>query len=461
MESIVVYTCLFGDKETIGNPLAKLIETRTDLDIEFVCFTNNRQLVSDVWHFRFIDEPLSGERLSRKPKIMPHLYLQEWSYSLYIDNIVQLKRLPCSSDLMTDRSYLFRLFKHTREHLLREADAIISLGYDDPEIIVQQLDHYKSFLSLDKITPLSTCTVMLRSHHHPSLVKFAQLWWEQFLTFSKRDQMSVDFCLKYLNFQVDYFDKPKNDNSLIYKTNNVSGRLRASFDPIKYAWMHKEDKEAVKNPKKHFLSSNKALDIDYNRDIDVLNYLTYKEKSSLGSFIAPRRKVSNFVSNFLMKNTVNENALYVYLEADGDCSFDIADFNASAQVMHQFLWNINCRGDSQIIGLKRIDFLSNKGFFKILDSDENNFSRLIFFNVNNCSLLYINVMVNKMCSKKFNLLLLADESLDFDNIISCKSLIEETYQVSCRLAVNSSHHDSLSHQIDNSIVSITCEKKDA
>ena len=100
---LAIYTVLIGDKEQLGNPLSSIESTETDLLIDFICFTDNRELQSDVWQFQYIDgSHLPPEKLSRRPKALPHDYLSiNYAASLYVDNIVTIKRLPNSSDLAT------------------------------------------------------------------------------------------------------------------------------------------------------------------------------------------------------------------------------------------------------------------------------------------------------------------------------------------------------------------------
>ncbi len=116
---LVVFTALVGAKETLANPLELLEPGATsDLDLDFVCITDQPQLASPVWRMQPIgDRHLMSEKLSRRPKAMPHLYFPDVGHSLYIDNTVRFKRLPQAADLATGQPYLFRAFRHSkRQH---------------------------------------------------------------------------------------------------------------------------------------------------------------------------------------------------------------------------------------------------------------------------------------------------------------------------------------------------------
>ena len=245
---LVVYTVLTGSKELLGNPLVALPpQAQSDLDIRFVCFTDNRQLRSEVWELRYLEAtPLAPEKLSRRPKALPHEYLQEWDYSLYIDNILVFKRLPCSADLQTTAPYLFKVYRHaTRTNPQQEAEAIVSLGYDRADRICAQLDHYASYQPVSDIAPLSTCTLILRQHQHSVVAAVGVTWWEQILSFSKRDQMSFDFAVHWVGACLEHLPGLKHDNDWIHNAANRQGnRVLANFDAIKYAWLHRHQPAA-------------------------------------------------------------------------------------------------------------------------------------------------------------------------------------------------------------------------
>ena len=292
-QRLVVYTALVGPKEPLNNPLDILpADASTDLDIDFVCITDDATLTSPVWRFVLLPTcHLPPEKLSRRPKALPHEYFPDVQHSLYIDNTVSFKRLPQASDLATDRPYLFRAFQHARHtHLDQEAFAIASLGYEDSAVICQQLGFYRQRGGLDGITPLTTATVLLRSHHHPTVQQHGRVWWENILAFAKRDQLSFDFALRQAGAQVHYLPGITRDNPFIrWQGSLAPSRLRASFDPRRYAWLHRDQPAALADPKAHALALGRGSDPAYQRTLGVLELLCWQQGSSLGSQVSPRR----------------------------------------------------------------------------------------------------------------------------------------------------------------------------
>ena len=299
---LVIYTTLLGNKEPLGNPLSDIQDTSTDLDISYVCFTDSNTLTSDTWELKPINMYLlSADKMCRQAKTLPHEFFPDHQYSLWIDNIVKLKRLPTSADLNTPNKFLFKLFVHSgRSNLFEEACAIHGLGYETSETVLNQMEHYSKFVNLSSVSPLSTTTVIIREHHHPRVIEFGKTWWSQILNFSKRDQLSFDFVRTQLNTAIDYFPGTKLDNDLVYPQENFSSsRILANFDERKYSYLHQipqaqsgTAKEAYFNSKPDIQRSNL-----YARRNSVFSLILNLSNSGMTARFSPRRSVDIFLDS--------------------------------------------------------------------------------------------------------------------------------------------------------------------
>lgn len=336
---LVIYTVLIGQKEALRNPLETLpAGATTDLALDFVCITDNPALQSPVWRFQPLgDRHLPAEKLSRRPKAMPHEYFPDHTHSLYIDNTVSFKRLPQASDLATPRSHLFRAFRHsTRNGPDQEAAVLATLGYEDVPTLCRQLDFYAAQRPLATVTPLTTGTVLLRSHHHPTLRRFGQLWWESILAFSKRDQISLDYARLESGAEIDYFEGITRDNELVHWNGSYTqNRIKANFDTKRYAWQHRHDPDAVRNPKAHYLAHGNGQDEAYLSDTTMLDFLCWKHGASLGSQVAPRRQMAETLEALLKPTQVaGKTHLLVRLRGATDPqAFDDAELEAATQAL--------------------------------------------------------------------------------------------------------------------------------
>lgn len=340
---LVIYTALVGAKETLANPLDLLPQgATTDLDIDWVCVTDNPALRSPVWRMLLIPSGhVPPEKLSRRPKALPHEYFPDAQYSLYVDNTVSFKRLPQSGDLATGRPYLFRAFRHaTRSDPASEAAAVATLGYDDVGVICQQIDFYAQRRPLGSISPLTTATVLLRQHHHPLVKAFGVLWWESLLAFSKRDQISFDFALHEAGAEVEYFEGSTSDNAFIHWNGSLSPqRVQANFDPKRYAWLHRDDPEAARDPKGHFLARGGGSQEAYLRDSALLEFACHMNGSSLGRQVSPRRGMADALEALLGARRVAgcRFALVCVHGRDDPWAFEAAELHAGATALATFL----------------------------------------------------------------------------------------------------------------------------
>ena len=313
---LVIYTTLLGDKEPLGNPLSDIQDTSTDLDISYVCFTDSNTLTSETWELKPINMYLlSADKMCRQAKALPHEFFPDHQYSLWIDNIVKLKRLPRAADLNTNNKFLFKLFVHSgRSNLFEEACAIHGLGYETSETVLNQMEHYSKFVNLSSVSPLSTTTVIIREHHHPRVIEFGKTWWSQILNFSKRDQLSFDFVRTQLNTAIDYFPGTKLDNDLVYPQENFSSsRVLANFDERRYSYLHQIPQAQSGTAKEAYFNSQPDMQRSnlYARRNSVFSLILNLSNSGMTSRFSPRpgldifldSKISPFIN--LKTNTLN------------------------------------------------------------------------------------------------------------------------------------------------------------
>ncbi len=298
---LAVYTVLIGNKEELNDPLRIVgANASTDLAIDFFCFTDMENMQSPTWRPLKLAHPLiPPEKLSRLPKTQPDLFFPEYQYSLYIDNTVVFKRLPCNKDIQSAK---FRAFRHPwRTNPLDEADIVVKSNLDAGKTVADQLRFYAQNSLLDSIGVLTAGTVLLRDHNHPDVKKFGRLWWEQVLLFSKRDQLSLDLCANLAGCPVEHFPGDKRQNDLFFWPALPSGRrVLGSFDDDRYAWEHRASPAAIHNPRAHFLASEEDSE-KYSRHASWFAYLCDRVGSGLGSAVPPRRDIAGIIGIYLSR----------------------------------------------------------------------------------------------------------------------------------------------------------------
>lgn len=239
-----VYTVLLGDYEILNEqPVAQ------ESQIDFICFTDNRNTLSNSWTFEYIEPvfPLDPARSSRVPKICPHRYLKEYDRSLYIDNSVILKKTPeiIFHELMEGRNVDMVLLNHSyRDTVLDEFIAVEANRLDDLNTIFEQLNSYQ-LTDPDVLfeKPLKG-GFLLRKHMCENVVNAMEEWLAQVLRYSRRDQLSLNYALRKKRPNMIALDMDVL-NSDYFQWPVVQGRNRENNHP-KFILSHLMDKVAQK-----------------------------------------------------------------------------------------------------------------------------------------------------------------------------------------------------------------------
>jgi hypothetical protein len=207
---LAVYSVLFGRYESlIEQPVA------ASYGAHLVMFTDDPDLRSETWEVRYLAPRLPGDpaRSSRWPKVFPHRLFPDHDVSLYIDNLVLLKRDPATmaNELLPPESDMASIRHGWRTDVLDEAAAVERLGLDAPWLVAEQLRHYAASDPESLRGGLLSNGVMLRRHHAPGVMAVMDRWWDQILRYSRRDQLSLPWCLRAEGLQplvheLDNFD---------------------------------------------------------------------------------------------------------------------------------------------------------------------------------------------------------------------------------------------------------------
>lgn len=185
---VMVYTAISDNYDGLHRP--HVISEHCD----YVCFTDNPNLTSDVWKMRpfpvLMDDPA---RTAKLPKLLPHLLFPDYEISVWVDSNLAIRgdvgRL--ARQLLTD--HYLALFRHpeNRCSVFDEVKACIRLGKDDPDTMVRQVGHYVSEGFSGRAAP--ACGILFRCHHNPLLIRAMEDWWQQVNRFSRRDQLSFEY----------------------------------------------------------------------------------------------------------------------------------------------------------------------------------------------------------------------------------------------------------------------------
>jgi hypothetical protein len=197
MNRIVIYTSITNCFDQIP----QLVSTWSGCD--YVCFTDNPHLRSDVWKLRVLPSShLDPRRKARLPKILPHLFLPEYDLSIWMDgNVVpQTDLVRFAEENLQDRAALF--FAHgERQCLYQEAEKCITLGKDSAHLINSQIAKYQRE-GMPTSFGLAECSIVIRRHHDQQLIALMNYWWSELAAWSARDQLSLPYVAWKLNYDL-------------------------------------------------------------------------------------------------------------------------------------------------------------------------------------------------------------------------------------------------------------------
>lgn len=191
---IVIYTCIVGNYDTLPQPKV------TDGRFDFVCFTDNAAIASNpgMWQIRPIPheaDALSPTRRSRYVKMLPHLAFKEDDYeaSVWMDANIRI----CKADFydtvtgMAEAEVKIAQVPHIQRDCIYDE---IGKCYMDLRIgladALRQRRHLKS-MGFPRHYGLMENNLIFRWHGDDFVKKVSEAWWNEYLAFSERDQLSL------------------------------------------------------------------------------------------------------------------------------------------------------------------------------------------------------------------------------------------------------------------------------
>jgi hypothetical protein len=197
---IVVYTCITGGYDKLREP--EFISEGVD----YICFTDDKSLASDVYEIREIEDTIPGDNIktARMHKILAHKFLPEYEYSFWLDGNLDIvgdlnKMIPMmgDADLMIKEHY-------ARDCIYQEMRACKQLNKDNLGVMDAQIQRYKKD-GYPENKGLHETNLLLRRHNEKDVIEFDEEWWKEVRAFSRRDQLSFDYILRKLDMKItDY-----------------------------------------------------------------------------------------------------------------------------------------------------------------------------------------------------------------------------------------------------------------
>lgn len=193
MNKQVVYTCITGGYDRLREP--KYVSP----SIDYICFTDNAKLTSNFWKIRQLPSDLKNltdVKKQRLIKVLPHKYLSEYDVSLWVDSNIEivgdLKDFFNKYDL--SQKFLYTNKHPSRDCLYREQIAVLRLKKDTYESTNPQIERYREE-GFPEHYGLAETNIILRAHKNQKCKTLMNLWGEEILNGSHRDQLSFNYAI--------------------------------------------------------------------------------------------------------------------------------------------------------------------------------------------------------------------------------------------------------------------------
>lgn len=234
-KKVVIYTAIMGGFDGLKSPNVIMP------DIEYICFTDVKGIKSDIWKIIEVENEFENPRMkARQIKLNPHLFLEDYEYSIWIDgNIIIKKDLNnlIYKMIVLNKTKIATFQHFNRDCIYAEALECVITKKDSAERIYRQVAE-----CIDNGYPtkngLAETNVMFRKHNELDVIQVMNDWWRCVSNNTIRDQLSFNYVLYKNNMLCEYFEGNTRILSEyfacdIHKNEKLSHILRLIFSRFK------------------------------------------------------------------------------------------------------------------------------------------------------------------------------------------------------------------------------------
>lgn len=191
MCKMVVYTAIFGGYDHLKDP------EFVDKNIDYVCYTDNPDLKSNIWEVIYVPEPLvkdSPRRSAKIYKILPHEYFPEYDVSVWVDGTATVR-----GDL---RDYAKKYMRYSdivfcphiwNDCIYQEAAYTFeNRPFEELDRLEKQMDMYKK-QGMPKHNGIISGGFIVRRHNRSEIERSMVDWWNEIEKYSTQDQISFAY----------------------------------------------------------------------------------------------------------------------------------------------------------------------------------------------------------------------------------------------------------------------------
>ena len=204
-----IYTCITNRYDNL------FVHTYINNDWDYICFTDDKYLIDAKMYGNWIIKPLynygingnlDNTRINRWHKLHPHVILEDYDYSLYVDANIDIKTsyiFECV-DKVRGKNIDLSIPPHfERDCIYDEAKVIIQDKIDNEDIVRKQIKLFRKE-GFPEHYGLAENSIIYRNHNNNRIISIMEEWWYFVENYSKRDQLSLSYVLWKNNIPLNY-----------------------------------------------------------------------------------------------------------------------------------------------------------------------------------------------------------------------------------------------------------------
>ena len=187
---VVVYTSLFGDHDSVKEPLC------IDKSVDYILFTDDPSIKSEKWTIKVLENQFESPRkMARLIKLLSHKFLPEHDLSIYLDANFKLKAKDIYEMIVEClEGQDIALYKHPRRSCTyQELEHCLKVNKVSTEIADRVKIKYLNE-GFPRDYGLFESGFIIRKNTE-KINQLNELWWNEIATGSERDQCSLVYCL--------------------------------------------------------------------------------------------------------------------------------------------------------------------------------------------------------------------------------------------------------------------------
>lgn len=228
---VVVYTALFGSYDKLLEPTIKSSKCK------FICFTDDKNLKSNFWEIRLVDGIVDPIAANRKMKFLPHQFLSDFKYSLYIDSNIKIIHDPYDLIINYVQSFKINIPRHFERQCIYDE---LNECYNLNKINKTELNNLNQlFISegYPRNNGLGENNIIIREHNDPVVINLMQEWWFFFSNGPKRDQLSLMFLAWKLDIPINLMRETSRNRNKYFRYHLHLNEEKLPFIKRKYLYV--------------------------------------------------------------------------------------------------------------------------------------------------------------------------------------------------------------------------------